>query len=148
MQIPELDIQYAHLQSVKASLLRAAQAKLGDGDSELDERFDAVKKALRSAESLIEVNDVQALLTYEVDEADVSGGAAEEAAVAAEAAAAGGTGKARKARRPTKRGLYYMARRGKASILSEKLGLPVRLRALNRTAILLSPFSLPLTPHR
>ena len=91
-------------------------------DGELDERFDVVKKALRSAESLTDVSDVQALLTHEVDEADVSGGAADEATEEAEEAAGG---KARKARRPIKRGLYYAARRGKASILSEKLGLPV-----------------------
>ena len=69
--IPELEIEYAHLQSAKAALLRATQAKLG-GAGDLEERFEAVKSALKSAESLTEVSDVQVLLAHEVDEAGVA----------------------------------------------------------------------------
>ena len=46
--IPELDLEYAHLQTAKAALLRAAQAKLGGGVPELDERLETVRTALRT----------------------------------------------------------------------------------------------------
>ena len=91
--IPELDLEYAHLQTAKAALPRAAQP-LGGGVPELDERLDGCTK---QHTELPEVNDVQVLLGHEMDEAGVGAdGATAEAAeegddaTAKRAAAVGG----------------------------------------------------------
>ena len=111
--IPELDREYHHVQTAKAALLSAANSMLR-GDNEPEELIRKARTALRSSDSLVEVHDIEAWLTHQVE---MRPGAA--AAEAAAAAAAAGP------RKPMKRGLYYAARKGGAASLMEKFGLSV-----------------------
>ena len=76
---------------------------------------------------------MQVLLGHEMDEAGVGA----DAGATAEAAGEGDDATAKGARggpkRPMKRGLYHAARRGKATILAEKLGLSVSNLVANAT---------------
>ena len=112
--IPELDREYYHVQTAKAGLLRSSNSMFSH-DADVTSR---VRRELRLAESLPDVLDVEAWLTHE-HEAQV-GSAADELAEAT-----GGP------RRATKRGLYYVARKGGAVMLMEKFGLSVQQLAEN-----------------
>ena len=108
-RIPELDIEYAHLQDKKATLLKAAQAKL----SASTERLSVARGALRSAETAMEVEDVRAVLQFDIEESEML----QEVV----------------SKRPSKRGLYHAALKGKASLLAEKFGLAPDQLVANQT---------------
>ena len=98
-RIHELDFEYAHLQTSKARLLQSVQANPTADKEQLDAR----RAALRAAESLAEVDDVQVAVQFDLDESE----AIDETT----------------SRRPARRGLYHAALKGKASLLADKFGL-------------------------
>jgi hypothetical protein len=98
--------RYAHLNRTKGALFMAAEAKLGPHD---EAALKKIRKAIRAADWVHEVEDVAELLTLERS-ADDDGG---------EKLLPNGC------RRPVRKSLYTAARKAQAQALTDKLGLSV-----------------------